>query len=804
MPDNQSGRPSGRQRVDGGAGKNVSAHGPGMGTGPVGKADAYSQKPAGNGSSGGNRSGGGRGKLIIIAVIVLMALIGGGSGLSNLLGGSSDNVGNSQGQIQQSNLGYGSLLSSLGSFTGNGSYSDGWTGEDNRGVLNTSVDGSARAKRTVIKGDNTDTVTLMVYICGTDLESKNGMASNDMREMASASLSDKVNVIVYTGGCKNWKTNGISNSVNQIYKIEKGQLRLLDKNRGSGSMTSTETLTDFINYCKQNYPANRNELILWDHGGGTVSGFGYDEKYKTSGSMRIVNIAQAIKKAGVTFDFIGFDACLMATLETALVLEPYADYLIASEETEPGIGWYYTNWLSQLSKNTSIPTTQLGKAIIDDFISVCDQKCPGQKATLSMIDLAELFGTIDDSLSAFSSATVSKISGSGYTEVSKARADTKEFASSQKIDQIDLVHLALNLDSRESKNLAKTLLSAVKYNKTVSCVSNAYGVSAYFPYRSMNNVNNAVKQLDDIGFDSEYTNCVKKFATLEVTGQTAGGGSTSPFGSLFGSLTGTSSGNVSSGSVTDIIGSLLGGETAGSGMDIVSMLGGSGIFDRSISESDLINMVKENRIDNSSLVWIKEGDTSVLRLSEHDWSLVSNLQLNVLLDDGNGYIDLGLDNIFTWTDDGALIGTYDNYWVSLNNQPVAYYFIDTIEENEVSYTNGRIPVLLNGDRAELLVCFKDDSAYISGVRFIYADGETETVAKTEVSLKDGDVIQPICDRYDYNGNYDDTYYLGDPITVNGSIKVSDVTLDPNDGEPVAAYMLTDRFNMEHWTPPIDN
>ena len=32
-----------------------------------------------------------------------------------------------------------------------------------------------------------------------------------------------------------------------------------------------------------------------------------------------------------------------------MVLEPYADYMIASEETEPGIGWYYTGWLTALS-----------------------------------------------------------------------------------------------------------------------------------------------------------------------------------------------------------------------------------------------------------------------------------------------------------------------------------------------------------------------------------------------------------------------------------------------------------------------
>ena len=451
MPDVSNHRPVGRQRTGGGAGNSVSTHGPGLGTGPVGKSDGYQARRTGGGggqSGGGQRSlGGGKGKLILIVVIALVVLLGGGKGLSGLFGGGGDTgVDDTSGSSSGNNGGSSlvSLLGGLGSFSGNSSYSEGWTGSNNTGKLNTSVNSAARAKYTALRGGGTDTVTFMVYLCGTDLESKSGMASNDLKEMAQAALSDKINIIVYTGGCKQWKTSGISNSVNQIYKLENGGLRVLEKNAGSGAMTASATLTDFIKYCNQNYPADRNELILWDHGGGSISGFGYDEKNLASGSMTLSNVAKALKNGGVRFDFIGFDACLMATLETALVLDPYADYLIASEETEPGIGWYYTNWLTALSKNTSLPTVELGKMIADDFVNTCAQRVPGQKATLSVIDLGELAATVGDKLSAFSDATAAQISGSGYAAVSEARANTREFGSSNKIDQIDLVHLALN------------------------------------------------------------------------------------------------------------------------------------------------------------------------------------------------------------------------------------------------------------------------------------------------------------------------------------------------------------------------
>ena len=784
-------RPVGRQRVGGGTGNSVHTHGPGLGTGPVGKQDAYAARRSGGGGGGGGyrgggeRASGGKGGLIgiIIAIIVLVA--GGGTGLSALLGGGGSDTGT---QDQG-----GGLTSLFGSFLGNSSYSDGtWTGTDNTGKLSAA---SSAAKRTVLYGDGSDKVTVMVYLCGTDLESKKGMASADLREMAQAQLGSNVDVIVYTGGCNAWKTKGISNTAHQIYAIEDGGLRLLNKSAATNkAMTDPSALSGFIRWTAKNYPANRNILIMWDHGGGSVSGFGYDETKTNAGSMTLSSMAKALKDGGVTFDFIGFDACLMATVETALTMAPYADYLIGSEETEPGIGWYHTRWLTELGSNPAIDTPSLGKIIADDFVQTCAQQCRGQKTTLSVTDLAELSANVPDELTAFAKSTADAITGGGYETVSKARGDTREFGTSSKLDQIDLVHLSLLLDTAESRALANALLGAVKYNKVGGGVTDAYGLAAYFPYRSASRVNTAVTQLDEMGFDDEYTDCVKKFASLEVTGQAAGGGSTSPFGSLLGGL-----GSGSSGGVADLIGSLLGG---GGSSTLSSLLGSSSIFDRDIPEDTLIEVVEEAKI-SSPLIWTEKDGRYVLSMPESEWAKVADLQLNVFLDDGAGYIDLGLDTIFEFDEDGDLIGEYDDMWIAINNQPVAYYYVDSVVENGVDVIHGRVPVLLNGDRAELLITFRGGSPEVSGARYIYADGETDTVAKA-AELENGDVIQPICDRYNYDGTYDDTYMLGDSFTYGGagSLKVSDVTLNPTDGTPIAAYMLTDRFASEHWTEAI--
>ena len=81
-------------------------------------------------------------------------------------------------------------------------------------------------------------------------------------------------------------------------------------------MTEPSTLTDFINFSKKNYPADRYILVMWNHGAGSVNGYGYDENYTTSGSMSIDEIQSAIKKSKIKFDIIGFDAFKIVSSST--------------------------------------------------------------------------------------------------------------------------------------------------------------------------------------------------------------------------------------------------------------------------------------------------------------------------------------------------------------------------------------------------------------------------------------------------------------------------------------------------------
>jgi len=708
------------------------------------------------------------------------------------------------------------------------------------------VQAVSRDKRVTPIGGGKDVVTVMIYMCGTDLESKYGMATSDLSEMVKANISDQVQVIVLTGGCRSWKNSVVSNSVNQIYRVHSGGLERLEDNFGNATMVDPANLTKFIQYCSKNFPANRNFLIMWDHGGGSISGYGYDEKNTSAGSMPLPKVNKALDDANVVFDWIGYDACLMSTLETALVSANYADYLIASEEVEPGTGWYYTEWLNALSKNTSISTEDLSKILIDSYVAACRQRSYNAQVTLAVTDLAELESTVPQVFRDFSVSTNELISSDSYSQVSNARAGARQFAQSTRINQVDLTDLALRIGTEESKALAKTLQSCVKYNGTT--ISRCYGLSIYFPYETLNSVSSAISTYDSLGLDEEYAKVIKSFASLEYGGQ-AGSAYGTPgswgglFGSPYGGSTGSSSGSWGSsggssggaygsyGSYGDFLEALLGTYMGSSASPSGSLSGGySNSYGQSsagysLSASDIAGLLSAfsgrsmpadrswvdteliaSQADNIAASFLDPGRITVsyrdgkpvLELTDEEWAQIQSVELNVFVDDGEGYIDLGLDNTL-YLDGNVLPLEFDGTWLTLNGQIVAYYLVSDTQNPDGSWTTiGRIPALLNGELMNLQVLFDGENPYgtVTGAYPLYENDETETQAKGLIPLLPGDRVEFLCDYYGYDNSYQSSYTLGTGFIVNGAMELENLTIE-NDAL-IASCRVTDIYGNHYW------
>jgi Clostripain family len=832
----ESSRPTGRKKRVGSGGGEVYKRGDGLGGqtgGPVGDAGGYSDRTespptgqvddsergvvdsllgGGGAASGGGMSpggsaasGGGRPRslgcspkllpigVVIIAIIAVVVYV--------MAGSSGDQTGDQLGSGATATSG---LVSgtSLGVNT---------TLDAGVSPVVTAVSQAARPKRTVLKGNGADTVTVMMYICGTDLESQGGMATADLNEMLYAEDSEKVNVIVETGGTSRWRNSVISSTTNQRYRVTSDGLELLEQNLGKRSMVDPATLSDFIQYSKMKYPADRYILVLWDHGGGSLTGYGYDQNFAKD-SMTLDEIGTALKNGGCTFDTIGFDACLMATLETAIVLEPYADYMIASEETEPGIGWYYTGWLSALSANTSIPTTLLGKKVIDDYLAQVKAQVPQSQATLSLIDLAELKGTVPSTFASFAKSTSGLIDADQYQTVSDARADAKEFATSSQINQIDLIDFATRLGTAEATKFAEVLRGCIKYNRTTANIANANGVSIFFPYDRLSQLNPMLETYDEIGIASEYSECIRSYASVAAGGQITSSGSGNFLDVLLGGLSGGTQTTAPSGSSgagglgAGALGALLGQFLSSGDLGSITGLTGreTGWLDVGRMQSSL-DYYAANRFDASALVITEKDGQRVIALPDEQWDLVQQMELNVFLDDGEGFIDLGLDNVYEYNDDGDLVMEYDGTWLALNGQIVSYYMVTDDRSGDTYCTTGRVPALLNDQLVDIIIVFDNENPYgvVLGARPRYdAATQTETVARGLIDIVPGDKIDYLCDYYTYAGEYNDTYFLGDQYTATGEWQIENLSVGGNPYQ--MTYRFTDIYNNKYWTPSISD
>lgn len=652
-----------------------------------------------------------------------------------------------------------------------------------------SISSGTRKKYTNIIGNNKDEVTVMVYMIGSDLESNYGAATADINEMAYSGLNDNINLILETGGSRRWNNSYVSSRKLERYTITSNGPYPLDTKIENKPMTDPQTLSSFISYTADNFPANRYILILWDHGGGSVTGYGLDENYPYEPSMSPDVIAKALKDGGVKFDVVGFDACLMANLETAIAIEPYADYMIASEETEPGGGWYYSDFIKELDDNRSIPTIDLAKQIIDDYVVHSLKDSRTSELTLSCIDLGELVHNISSPITKFSKAVSSKLSSDKYQEIATARGNTKEFSKSSRLDQIDLIDLALKFNVDGSKEVVDAIKSSVKYNKTAN-IHDAYGLSAYFPYSSLSKMNEMVEIYDNIDIDEEYANVVKSFASYASSGQIVtnsyGTSNTSIFDILMGDYYPSTSY-----STNDIYDVLYDSYNSPYSYNSYSNIFGSGYddwFDYSLIDYMSSYFGRGKIVDTNELKVVEKNGENVVSLSESQWELIDNVLLNVYVDDGSGYIEMGKDNVFDFNEDGDLIVDYDGTWLAIDDHFIPYYMVSDVYVDEYDYkTTGKVPAYLNGQRVDIMISFTPDNPYgkVEGAKFIYSDSDVER--KGLIKIKNGDVIDFICNYYKYDGTFESEYRLGDRYIVNGDMELYNVHIK-ND------YLYTYCFN----------
>ena len=272
------------------------------------------------------------------------------------------------------------------------------------------------------------------------------------------------------------------------------------QNLGEVNMSDWQVLAQFGVWAVQNYPARHYAFIMWDHGAGWKAGppkpvfksFSMDDNPGGGGGADEISISngdyaralQAISAAiGDKIDIVGFDACLMGMWEVAEASAPYARYLVASEETEPGPGWAYDGFLPALIQdplNTS--ALALGRLIADAYYA----ESPSD-STLSVVNL-DTMASLATAVTGF--ADTLRAHTELYPNIATVRGQTQAFYYSDNRDLWDFANRIRTMSGvtpdivAAAEALIAQLGTSIAYNRNQSDYPGAHGMAIYFPERS--------------------------------------------------------------------------------------------------------------------------------------------------------------------------------------------------------------------------------------------------------------------------------------------------------------------------------
>lgn len=366
------------------------------------------------------------------------------------------------------------------------------------------------------------------YLCGSDLETNGGFATTDLDEMLQVDLPENVNVVIQTGGAAVWQNEYMDPAKIQRWLYNSEGLQLLEE-QDTANMGEAQTLYEFLAFANENYPADKVAVTFWNHGGGSVNGAAFDEIYGYD-SLDLSEMYQAFDAVwpadtdNPSLDLVGFDTCLMATIDVAAVFQNFAKYLVASEEVEPGNGWYYTGWLGALADNPGMNGEDLGIAICNSYYEGCEAVGTQDQTTLSVTNLTKLTPLLDAYKTFGQEAFVAATEEPGFfAELGRAAAQTENYGGNTReqgyTNMIDLGHLARQTAWMlpSAQNVSDALDDCIVYRVGGVYRSEATGLSCYYSYNG---------DIDDFnGYIDMGTGVAFKYLyAYELTGELADGG----------------------------------------------------------------------------------------------------------------------------------------------------------------------------------------------------------------------------------------------------------------------------------------
>lgn len=591
------------------------------------------------------------------------------------------------------------------------------------------------------------------YLCGSDLESNGGFATNDLSELMEVELPENVNVVIETGGSAVWQNDLMDADKLQRWLYNSEGLQLVDE-QPSASMGEAQTLADFLSFAKENYPAEKTAVVFWNHGGGSVTGAAFDEIYGYD-SLTLDEMYQAFSSVWnpsmekQPLELIGFDTCLMATVDVAYTFADLAHYLVASEETEPANGWYYSQWVGTLAQNPSMNGEELGKVICDAYYAGCEEVGTQDNTTLSLTDLTKVQTLLDAYDTFGAEALAAACTDPGFfSQFGRVAAQSENYGGNTKeqgyTNMVDLGHMARQSVGMlgSAQEVLDALDDCVLYQVGGQYRTEATGLSCYYSYNGdVEDFNSYAGLGAGVAF--------KYFYSYELTG----------------------------------------------GLDDSGM---AYIADMDFEELPEVKNLLSTDWDGAPLDLDEDG-VSFLTLGPEANDILAGIGFSLYYvdEESDMMLLLGTDNDMNadW-DNGVFSDNFRGVWGSIDGNIV---YMELSYESE-DYNLYAIPVLLNGEEYNLQVVydFSTDEWNVLGAR---QGIDNRGMADKELRLlQEGDEITTIWYMSTASGDDEFEPYTAATVTVTADTAFGEIELP--DGSYSMVYEMRDAMDNYAYSEPV--
>ena len=599
-----------------------------------------------------------------------------------------------------------------------------------------------------------ETWSVYWYLCGSDLETNYGSATTDLMEMLDVQLPENVNVVIQTGGADRWQNDAMDASKIQRWVYNSEDLYLMEE-LDNANMGDPDTLYDFLDYANTNYPADNVAVVFWNHGGGSVSGVSFDENYRYD-SLTLDELYDAFDRVwpadaeNPALELIGFDTCLMATIDTAAVCQNFAKYMVASEEWEPGNGWNYTGWLEALACGMCADGADLGVAICDSYYEGCEEYGTEDQVTLSVTDLTKLTSLLEAYEAFGEEAFLAAVEEPAFfAELGRAAVSSENYGGNTReqgyTNMVDLGHFARQTAWMlpSAQDVSDALEDCVLYQVNGAYRSEATGLSCYYSYNGdIDEFNGYI----DMGTGEAFKHLYK----LELTGR-----------------------------------------LESDGKNYLASLGGD----------DTPEVLTLNDTDwFSHPLTVNDDGAAVLDLGPEAYDILTSIGFSLFyVDEENDMmLLLGTDNdIESDWENGIFYDNFRGVWGAIDGCLV---YMELSFEGE-DYNLYSVPILLNGEEYNLQVVYDfivEEWEILGAAKGLDDNG---MAGKELRILEEGDVLTTIWQLASYSGEDDFEMYTVEELIVSEDTSFSEIELP--DGKYSMVFELWDAMGNYAYTDAVD-